>query len=65
MVLLPKAACSYYGYHIYNRFENFKQVFLKKEGNNSHFRMSKNAVSNETCGKKLHDSNLNHKITLT
>jgi len=55
ILLLPRAACSYYTYYIYNRFENFKQVLHElpqNEGNDSHFRLSKNAVSNETCGKK-------------
>jgi len=42
-------------YYNYNRFENFKKVLHElpqNEGNNSHFRLSKNAVSNETYGKK-------------
>ena len=55
-------------YYIYNRFENLKKVLHElpqNEGNNSHFRLSKNAVSNETCGKKLDNSNLIDKITLT
>jgi len=55
MILLPWAACSYYVYYISNRFEILKKVLHElpqNENNNSHFRMSKNAVSNETCGKK-------------
>jgi len=38
-----------------NRFENFEKFLHglpQNEGNNSHFRLSKNAVSIETCGKK-------------
>jgi len=35
------------------------------EGNNSYFWLTKYAVSYETCGKKLNDSNLIDKITLT
>jgi len=68
ILLLSKAASSYYIYYIYNRFENFKKVLHElpqNEGNNSHFRLSKNAVSNETCGKKLDNANLIDKITLT
>jgi len=56
ILLLPRAACSYYIYYIYNRFKNFKKVLHKlpqNEGNNSHFRLSKSVVSNETCAKKL------------
>ena len=52
---LPRAACSYYIYYICNRFENFKKVLHelpKNEGNNGDFRLSKSAVSNETCGEK-------------
>jgi len=65
--LLPRAACSYYIYYIYNRFENLKKnlhELPQNEGNNQ-FRLSKNAVLNETCGKKLDNSNLIDKITLT
>jgi len=54
MLLLSRAACLYYIYYIYNRFENFKKVLYKlpqNEGNNSHFRWNKNAVSNEMCTK--------------
>jgi len=53
--LLLRAACPYYIYYIYNRFKNFKKVLYElpqNEGNNSHFRLSRNAVSNEMCGKK-------------
>jgi len=53
ILLLPRAACSYYSY---NRFENVKKVFHElpqNECNNSHYRLSKNAVSNETCGKNM------------
>jgi len=38
-----------------NRFENLKKglhELPQNEGNNSHFRLSKNAVSNAACGKK-------------
>jgi len=39
---------------IYNRFRNFNKSFLhqlaQNEGNNSLYPLSKNAVSNETCG---------------
>jgi len=38
-----------------NCFENFKKVLHEvpqNEGTKSDFRLSKNAVSNETCGKK-------------
>jgi len=68
ILLLPRAACSYYICYIYNRLENLKKVLHElpqNEDNNSHFRLSKNAVSNETCGKKLDDSNLIDKIRLT
>ena len=68
ILLLPRAACSYYIYYMYNRFENLKKVLhelLQNEGNNSHFRLSKNAVSNQTSKKKLHNSDLIDKITLT
>ena len=40
---------------LHNRFEIFKKVLHElpqNEGNNSHFWLSKNAVLNETCGKK-------------
>jgi len=37
----------------------------QNEGNNSHFWLSKNAVSNEMYGKKLDNSNLIDKISLT
>jgi len=49
ILLLLSAACSYYIYYIYNRFENLKIVLhelRQNEGYNSHFRLSKNAVSN-------------------
>jgi len=52
---------------MYNCFENLKKVLHElpqNEGNNSHFQLSKNAVSNEMCGKKLDNSNLIDKITL-
>jgi len=68
ILLLTRAACSYYIYYIYNRFENFKKVLHEipqSENNNSQFRLSKNAVSNETCGKNLGNSRLIDKITLT
>jgi len=68
ILLLLRAACSYCIYYIYNGFENFKIVLHElpqSEGNNSHFQLSKNAISNETCGKKLDNSNLIDKITLT
>jgi len=42
-------------YFIHNRFENFKNVLhelAQDEGNKSHLRLSKNAVSNETLGKR-------------
>jgi len=67
ILLLPRAACSYYIYYIYDRFDNFKKVLHKlpqNEGNNIPFRLSKKAVSNETCGKNF-NSNLIDKITLT
>jgi len=67
ILLLPRAACSYYIYFIYNRFETLKKVLHElpqNEGNNSHFRLSKNAVSNETCGKKLDNSDLIDKMPL-
>jgi len=41
--------------YIYNLFETLKKVLHElpqNEGNNSYFRLSKNAVSNETCGNK-------------
>jgi len=66
ILLLLRAACSYYIYYIYNRFENFKIVLHElpqNEGNNSHFQLSTNGVSHETCGKKLDNSNLIDKIT--
>ena len=56
---------------IYNRFENFKKVLHELSQNdgsnclNSHFRLSKNAVSHEMRGKKLDNSNLVGKNTLT
>jgi len=65
--LLPRAACSYYIYHIYDRIENFRKVsheLPQNEGNNSQSRLSKNAFSYETCGKNLDNSNLIDKITL-
>jgi len=40
ILLLPRAACSYYIYYINNRFENLKRVLHElpqNEGNNSHF----------------------------
>jgi len=61
ILLQLRAACSYYIYYISSRFENFKKVLPElpqNEGNNSHFRLSKHAVSNETCGKKLDNYNL-------
>jgi len=67
ILLIPRAACSYYIYYTYNPFENLKKVLhelTQNEGNNSHFRLSKNAISNETCEKKLDNSNLIDKITL-
>ena len=66
ILLLLGAACLYYIYYTCNRFENLKKVLHElpqNEGNNSHCRLSKNAVSNETSGKKLHNSNLIDKIT--
>jgi len=56
ILLLPRAASSYYIYYLYNRFENLKKVLHgvpQNEGNNSQFRLSKNAFSNEKCGKNL------------
>jgi len=53
--LLPRAACSYCMYFIYNRFENYKKVLHElpqNENNDSHFGFSKIAISNQTCGKK-------------
>jgi len=56
-------------YYIYNYFENLKKVLHElpqNEGNNSHFLLSKNVVSDETCvPKKLDNYNLIDKITLT
>ena len=60
----PHARITYI-YYICNRFENFKNVLHElpqTEGNNSHFRLNKNAVSNETCGKKLDNSNFIDKL---
>jgi len=68
ILLLPRAACSYYIYCICNRFENLKKVLHElpqNEGHTSHFRLSKNAVSNETCGKNFDNSHLIDKITLS
>jgi len=45
ILLLRRAACSYY--YIYNRFENLEKglhELSQNEGNNSPFRLSKNAV---------------------
>jgi len=55
ILLQPGVLCSYYMNYIYNRFENFEKVLYElpqNESNNSHFRLSKNVASNETCGKK-------------
>jgi len=44
ILLLPRAACLYYIYYIYNRFENLKKVLHelpKNEGNNSHLQLRK------------------------
>jgi len=68
ILLLPRAACSYYIYYIFNRFERLKKVLHELpqyKSNNSHFWLSKNAVLHETCGKKLDNFNLIDKIALT
>jgi len=67
ILLLPRPACSYLIYYTYNRYENLKVLheLSQNEGNKSHFRLSKNAVSNETSAKKLDNSNLIDKTTLT
>jgi len=68
ILLLSRVARSYHIYCIYDRFETLKKVLHElpqNKGNNRHFRLSKNAVSNETCGKNLDNSYLIDKITLT
>jgi len=45
--------------------KNLLHQLAQNEGNSCYFRMSKNTVSNETCGRYLENCNLNDKITLT